>query len=166
MISPEVLRRYQFFAGFRDNQLAQLAMVSQQLRVQVGHSFFREADELRYLYFVESGQVAINLGVPDRNVEQDVRNHIVGGFVLEEVAVSTTGPGELFGWSALIPPHDSTASAVAMTECKVFAVDCHELRPLFEQDCTFGYMMLLRVAKVVRQRLRDMHVRSLSFAVA
>jgi CRP-like cAMP-binding protein len=166
MISPEVLRRYQFFAGFGNNQLAQLAMVSQELRVEAGHSFFRETDELRYLYFVESGEVAITLGVPDRNVEQDVRNHIVGGFVLEEVAVSTIGPGDLFGWSALIPPHDSTASAVAMAACKVFAVDCHELKPMFEQDCTFGYMMLLRVAKVVRQRLRDMHVRSLSFATA
>jgi CRP-like cAMP-binding protein len=166
MISPEVLRRYPFFAGFSDDQLAQLAMVSQEFRVPVGHYFFREADELRNLCFVVSGQVDITLGVPDRNVEQDVRNHIVGGFVLEEVTVSTIGSGELFGWSALIPPHDSTASAVAMTECKVFTVDCHKLEPIFEQDCTFGYMLLLRVAKVVRQRLRDMHVRSLSFAVA
>jgi CRP-like cAMP-binding protein len=164
MISPETLRRYPFFAGFGNGQLAQLAMAGQGFQVQEDHCFFRDGEALRDLYFVESGQVAITLGIPDRSAEQDRRNHIVGGFILEEVTVSTCGSGELFGWSALIAPHESTASALAMTECKVFTLDCHKLQSIFDRDCTFGNLMLLKVAGVVRQRLRDMHVRSLAFA--
>lgn len=164
MISTERLRRYPFFAGFRHDQLAQLAMVSQDWQVEEGHNFFREADTLSNLYFVESGEVAITFGVPKQDVEQDVRDHIMGSFELDEITVSTVGAGELFGWSALIPPHESTAGAWAASDCEFFTLDCQKLQSLFEQDCAFGYVMLTKVAGVVRQRLRDMHVRSLAFA--
>ena len=166
MISPERLRRYELFAGFDHDQLAQLAMVGQELKVSAGHTFFREGSLLRNLYFVESGEVGVALGVPDSRIEQDVRDHILGNFVLEKVTVTTVGPGDLFGWSAMIPPRKSTASTWAMTDCSVLTLDCQKLKSIFQKDCSFGYLMLLKVTGVIRQRLRDMHVRCLTFEPA
>ncbi len=166
MISPEKLRRYELFAGFNHDQLARLAMAGQELHVPANHTFFREGEDLRYLYFVESGEVGVTIGVPDRDMEQDPRDHILGNLALEEITVTTVGPGELFGWSALIPPHETTASTWAMTECSAFTLDCAELSRAFKDDCSFGYLMMQKVAGVMRHRLQDMHVRCLTFTAA
>lgn len=166
MISPEKLRRYEMFAGFNHNQLAKLAMAGQELHVPANHIFFNEGAILRHLYFVESGEVGVALGVPDSTIEQDPRDHILGNLMLQEITVSTVGSGQLFGWSALIPPHETTAGTWAITDCTMFTLDCDELNGLFREDCSFGYLMLQKVAGVMRERLRDMHVRCLAFEPA
>lgn len=166
MISPEKLRRYELFAGFNHDQLTRLAMAGHELHVPTGHTFFCEGERLRSLYFVEEGEVGVTLGIPDQKIEQDPRDHILGNLMLENVTVSTVGPGELFGWSALIPPHETTASTWAITDCSTFTLDCDELNGVFLDDCTFGYLMMQKVAAVMRHRLRDMHVRCLAFVPA
>lgn len=163
MISPEKLRRYELFAGFNHAQLIHLAMAGQELHVPATHTFFSEGETIRNLYFVEEGEVGVTLSIPDRSVAQDPRRHILGNLMLEDVTVSTVGPGEMFGWSALLPPHETTASTWAITDCTLFTLDCDELGGIFRDDCTFGYLMLQKVAGVMRQRLRDMHVRCLTF---
>ena len=68
----------------------------------------------------------------------------------------------MFGWSALVPPHTSTANAKAMTSCRVAVFDMEELRPILEVDCRFAYLMLLKAAQIVRGRLRDRRIESLA----
>ena len=73
--------------------------------------------------------------------------------------------GEVFGWSALISPHQATSSVKATTPCRVVAFDCRELRKTFKDDCEFGFLMIEKVAQIVRDRLRDMRVESLAHMV-
>lgn len=163
MVSPEQLIRYPFFAGFNHDQLSVLATAGQMISVDEGHYFFYEGDQLDKLYLIVKGKVAINIGVPNKGSAGDVRDHILGNLVMDDIAVSTVDEGQLFGWSAMIPPHESTASAQTITECQVMAFDCHELKNHFQTDCEFAYIMMVKVADVIRQRLRDMHVQSLAF---
>ena len=80
----------------------------------------------------------------------------------KDVTVSTVGAGDVFAWSALVPPHTATASAKAATRCRVVGFDCEALRPIFEEDRTLAYLMLLKVAQVVRGRLRDTRIENLA----
>ena len=82
---------------------------------------------------------------------------------MEDVIFSAVGPGGAFAWSALVPPHKATASAKALSSCWLISFDCHKLIKIFEQDCEFGYRMLMKVAQISRDRLRDTRIESLVF---
>ena len=166
MVSPELLRRYPFFACLTPDQIFTLAKAGEELKIEAGHYFFHEGDSLNSLFFVLEGNIDITVGVPDRSVKQDVSESIMGNFIAEEVTVSHVTPGQIFAWSAMIPPHVSTASATATVPSRVIAFDCEELMQTFEKDCKFGYLMLQKVARVIRGRLRDMRIQSLAYVHA
>jgi CRP-like cAMP-binding protein len=166
MISPELIRRYPFFSGLNFDQITTLAKVAEEVSVETGHYFFHEGDRLRKLFLVMEGKVDVTVSITDRNHVQDVAEQIVGNFITEHVAVSTIGPGQLFAWSALLPPYVSTAGARALAPSRVLAFDSEDLYKIFQEDCAFGYLMLQKVAGVIRQRLRDMRIQSLAFVPA
>ena len=162
MVSPELIRRYPFFAGLDYDHIVKLAKVADEETVEIGHCFFHEGDELTVFYLVLEGAVAIVLEVPNHDVEQQIAGQLTGELKTKDVTTSTVGTGDVFGWSGLIPPHTSTASAKAITPCRVVVFDCEELWKIFEEDCHFGLVMAQKGAQVIRERLRDMRIESLA----
>jgi len=118
------------------------------------------------LFFVLDGNVDITLEITDRGVEQDLSQQILGNFIYRDATVSSVDPGQIFAWSALLPPHISTASATARVPSRVIAFDCEALKLAFQEDCLFANDMLKKIAVVIRQRLRDMRIQSLAFVPA
>lgn len=166
MVSTESLRRFPLFAGLNNDQVAILSEIAYEETAEPGHYFFREKDDLKRFYILLEGQVSIVIGVPDRDVEQTFTMQITRNLVNKDLTVTTVGEGEMFGWSALVPPHTSTAGAKANTYCKVLAFDAEKLQQIFQEDWRFGYMMIQRAAQVIRQRLRDRRVEALAFTPA
>ncbi len=166
MVTPEKLRRYPFFACLTLDQIGILAEAGEELSVEAGHSFFREGDELKSLFFVLKGNVDITLEIPDRSVVPDLSRQILGNLIFRDATVSSASPGQIFAWSALLPPHVSTANATARVPSRVIAFDCEELKLAFQEDCLFANVMLKKIAVVIRQRLRDMRIQSLAFIPA
>ena len=162
MISPELIRRYPFFAGLDHEHLVTLAKVAEELNVDTGHYFFHEGEELDRLYLVIEGAVAIVIEVPAQDVEHKLSEQFTGDLKTNDIVLSAIGPGEVFAWSALVPPHAATTSGKATTPCRVIAFDGQELLRIFESDCQFGYLMIQKMAQVVRDRLRDMRTESLA----
>jgi CRP-like cAMP-binding protein len=162
MISPELIRRYPLSSGLSFDRITTLAVAANEVTVEAGHYFFYEGDTLRELFLVMDGQVDIVVSIPDRNHVQHIAEQIMGNFVTEDIIVSNAGPGQLFAWSALIPPHVSTAGARAATQTRVLVFDCEELLRIFQEDSEFGYLMLQKIANAIRQRLRDMRIQSLA----
>lgn len=165
MISPELIRRYPFFAGLSDDQIVTLANAGQEIKVAAGEYIFREGDVLNGFYLVSEGEVAILLEVPDREVQQSVSGQLTGELQTKGVVTSKIGPGEVFAWSALVPPRESTASAQATKPTQLLLFDCEQLVKVFDEDCRFGYLMMQKMAQVVRQRLQDMRIESLMHLV-
>ncbi len=166
MISPELLRRYPFFAGLSHDQIVKLAQAAKEVSADAGHYFFHEGDELENCFFlVLEGSVAVVFEVPDPDVEQSVANQLTGEMKTKDVVISVAGPGEVFAWSGLIPPHQATASSKATTPCRVIAFDRAKLLADFERECNFGYLMVQKVAQISRDRLRDMRIESLSHSI-
>jgi CRP-like cAMP-binding protein len=165
MISPELLRRYPFFAGLSHEEIVSMAKVGSAIHVEAGHFFFHENDQLDNFYLVVEGAVAIVIEVPDQDVEHKLSGQLTGDLQMKDVVISAIGPGEVFGWSALVPPHGATTSAKATTPSHVIAFDCRELLQIFEDDCRFGYLMTQKAAQIIRERLRAMRIESLAHAV-
>jgi CRP-like cAMP-binding protein len=134
--------------------------------MEAGHYFFHEGDRLNKLFLVIKGTIDIVVSVPDHNETQDTANQILGNFINEDITVSTVSPGQIFAWSALIPPHISTAGAISATSSIVVTIDREEFTKIYRDDCEFRYLMLEKVASVIRQRLRDMRIQSLAFVPA
>ena len=162
MISPEVIRRYPFFAGLEHEHIVMLANVAEEMKIEAGEYLFHEGDQLDHFYMVLEGAAAIVVEIPASNVDHKLAEQFTGEMKTREVVISAIGPGEVFGWSALVPPHDATTSGKATTPCRVIAFDTQELLRIFVEQCDFGYLMIQKMAQVVRERLRDLRTESLS----
>ncbi len=165
MISPEILRRYPFFAGLSHDQIVSLAKVASELNVETEYCFFHEGDALKSFYLVVEGVVAIVVDVPDQDVEHKLSGQLTGELQTKDVVISAAGPGEVFGWSALVPDYEATTGGKATTPCRVIAFDSQELLKIFEDDCQFGYVMAQKIAQIIRERLRAMRIESLAHAM-
>ncbi len=144
MISPELIRRYELFGGLSIDQINILAMAAEEITVDAGHWFFRQDEELHDLYLVLEGHVGIVMELPRH-----------------EVLTSTIGPGEVFGWSGMVPPHETTAGAKALSRCRVVRFDCRRIRDAFPSDWQFGCLMMEKVAHVIRERMRNLRMEAL-----
>jgi len=162
MIPTELMRQHTFFTGLNADYKATLAKSAVEFSVDEGHYFFHEGDILDHFYLVLEGTVAIVIAIPDRDEVQTLTRQLTGNLKNRDVTVSIVRPGNIFGWSALIPPHKSTAGAKAQMSCQVTSFDCEELRPLCDEDHEFGHLMTQKAAQVIREGLRDMRIESLA----
>ena len=153
VINSDLISRYPFFADLTHDQMEALASVAEGQTVETGAYIFREGDDLCCFYIVVEGAVGVVFETPNK-AEQGQ---------MEDVIFSAIGPGGAFAWSALVPPHQATASAKALSPCWLLSFDCQKLIKSFEQDCNFGYRMMMKVAQISRDRLRDTRIESLVF---
>jgi len=163
MLTVKMIRWSPFFAGLSEEQIAHIARAAKEIDVGTGHIFFSEGDTIDTFYLVQEGTVNITINIPDREQEHTYIDQLTRNMSMEPVTVTTIGVGDIFGWSALIPPHESTATAISATHCRVIAVDCKSLLSAYEQDCEFHNLMVIKAAQTVRRRLRDMRIESLAF---
>ena len=161
MISPELLRRYPVFAGVDADQLVILARTAQEVAAAAGEFFFREGDKLDRMYIVVDGEVAIVTHLPSPLATTGAPAYRKK----REVVLSTVGAGGMFAWSGLVPPHEATSSAKAVTACRVIAFDCAQLRARLDEDHGLGYVMMQRLAQVMRDRISDMHMETIACLV-
>ncbi len=165
MISPEILRRHPFFSCFSHVQLDELAVAADDLHVAAEHRFFVEGEPLTHFFFLQEGSAALTISVPDRNARQTVAMHVMGDFITRDVTVGSLGKHDIFGWSALIPPNESTAGAHALVPSHVISFDTRQLRPAMQKDCGFRQLLTLKAAQVLRERLRMRRIESLVYDV-
>ena len=153
VITPDMISRYPFFADLNHDHLAALASVAEGLTAETGEYIFHEGDDLCCFYIVVEGAIGV---VHEAHQEETQGKK-------EDILFSAIGPGGAFAWSALVPPHKATASTKALSPCWLISFDCSELLKTFEEDCEFGYRMLVKVAQISRDRLRDTRIESLVF---
>jgi CRP/FNR family cyclic AMP-dependent transcriptional regulator len=163
MISPELLRRFEFVAGLNHEQIVDIAKISSEVKIDPDTYFFHDGEPVDKFYIVMEGAVAILFEVPDREEGSAVSEQLTGELAMKEVVISTVGTGSPFGWAGIIPPNEAFASAKAIAPSKVIEIDCVELRKMFATDPDFAYHMTARAAHVMRERLRDLSIETLAF---
>jgi CRP-like cAMP-binding protein len=162
MITPELIRRYPFFAGLSEDQIRTIGKLADEEIVETGHYFFHEDDHLDRFYLALEGAIALVIELPDRAVEHRISDQFTRKLSTTDVVISTVGPGDVFGWSGLVPPHSAIAGAKALAPARVIKIDCEALLKIFEEDYSFGYRMTQKAAQGIRERLHDLRIESLA----
>ncbi len=141
MVSPELLRRYPFFASLDEKQLEAIAEISQEKSHPKGTLLVKENTNATVLALLMEGDIDL---IFSGGGEGAISNALVGSIA----------PGEVYGVSSLIEPYRYTATAKATIPVKVIEVDGLALRALVEKDPRMGYIMMRNVAIAVLERLR------------
>jgi CRP-like cAMP-binding protein len=149
MISPELLRRFPFFAGFSDPELKRLAMAGRERSLAAGQILFSEGEPAGECHFLVEGEIEVLI--------------CNGEDCPESVALASLPAGELIGWSALVHPYVYTASARASRATRVIAFSRADLETLLS-DARLCSLLMARVAQVIGRRLRDTRIQLLSLA--
>ena len=145
MVSPEVLRRYPFFAQLDETELRAIATITTEASADAGAAIFEEDRPAEALFLLESGGVDLHHHAGNELTEGEARDFHVGHI----------NPGEVFCISAVLEPFRTTASAVADGPTRFLRIDAAGLRALCEVHPQMSNFLVRRVAAALSRRLRD-----------
>lgn len=119
-------------------QLSRLVKITELREVRGGEALFCEGEQDNTLYVVLEGNIAIDIFVPTRGATR----------------IFTAEPLDIIGWSSMTPVVRSrTATARAIQNSRVAAIQSKALNNLCEDDPEIGYLIMKRLANVVASRL-------------
>lgn len=166
MVSPELLRRYPFFAGFDHDELEMLANLGESIQIAANHYLVREGETIESIYLLVHGSLAVVMELTDKSSAHALADQLVGRVRTQALVISTLEPGDVAGWSALAPPYTATSGLRTLTDCELVSFKAEELRLVFEADCRFGYRMLEKIVGIARERLHSLRLESLAQQIA
>jgi len=141
MISPELLRRYPFFAMLNEEQLKAIAMIAEEKTYPKDTILVKENSDANKLTLLLEGDVDL---IYSGGGEGAIVNALVGSIA----------PGEMLGVSSLIEPYKYISSAKATMPVKVVEIDGSSIRALMTLDKQLGFALMSQVAAAVLERLK------------
>ena len=126
-----------FGAGLSPEAVARLASAAVIRDVEPGTELTREGQVTEALAIVLAGRVALRMLVPERGM----------------VTILTVEPGDIVGWSAIVPPHRGTATAIAIEPVRLLELPGERLRALLRSDHALAASVYPRVLQAVSRRL-------------
>jgi len=139
---PETLRNHAFTGGLADDQIAKLAALVTEVTFAEDQVILTDRQQSQYFYLVVNGSVNIELRTPT--------------FTASVVHV---GPGEAFGWSALLDRQDTLFQVRARERTVALRIAGADLAQVFRNDSELGVEILLRTLQVVAGRIQATEAR-------
>lgn len=112
--------------------------------------------ELGRLVNVEAGEVLTREGEPNDNVGIVLRGRIGLRLRVPErgtLTILTVEPGDVVGWSALVPPHRASSTAVALVPSELVLFDGAALREALGRDPRLAAEIYPLLLNAVARRL-------------
>ena len=126
-----------FGTGLSPEAVARLAGIAAVRTIAPGTWLTHEGALTGALGIVLTGRVALRMLVPERGM----------------VTILTVEPGDVVGWSALVPPHRATSEAVAIEPVTLLELPGDQLRALLRADHALAASVYPRVLQAVSRRL-------------
>lgn len=145
MITPEYLRRSELFLDLPGDLLERVSTLGEERAYAPGQYVFVEGEESKALYVVGTGLVALEMNLHIGRADGSGR----------KAFIAVLGPSECFGWSALVPPHQFTMSAIAVQASTVLAIDGAALQQLIAQQPGVGLLLHERLNRLISSRLTE-----------
>lgn len=133
----QLLADHEFFSGLDEAALSFLAGEARGRDLDKNDVLFRYADPADHFYLLTSGRITLEVAS-------------IEGPPLE---LQELGPGELLGWSWLIPPYSMSFQARAVAPSTVIEFDGMAIRAHCDEDPAFGYALLKRFANLMSERV-------------
>jgi CRP-like cAMP-binding protein len=143
MISPEILRRFPFFAHFNEAQLVEIAMVADLVALPKGAVIFEECNPADAMYVLVTGEVELYYKVEEEHKPEFTKEFEVGHI----------NPGEILSLSALIEPYVTNSGARTTAVSTLVEINAPAFRELMEKDWHIAYLTMHKLAKAIMERL-------------
>jgi CRP-like cAMP-binding protein len=126
-----------FGAGLSPEAVARLASIAALRSVPAGTELFHEGQVTEAMSIVLTGRIALRTLVPERGM----------------VTILTVEPGDIVGWSALVPPHRATSVGIAIEPVTLVELPGERLRQLLREDHSLAASVYPRVMQAMGRRL-------------
>lgn len=135
--------RHPFLKGMPQKCQNVLFQGAEVIDLSAGYFVFQDGGKAEQFFLILKGRVDI------LTQEQDVR------FDLESSlgVLQTLGPGEIVGWSWIIPPYHWKFNARVKEDARFLVVDGKNLRQRMTKDYTLAYEIYKRLVPVMNARL-------------
>lgn len=131
------LGTFEFFSGLAPEHIQFLAGRARRRRFDGAHVIHRHGDSATTFYVVSKGHISIEVPA------------ILGPTLF----LQHLGPGEMLGWSWLIPPYQWSFLIRTEEPVEVIEFDGRAVLAKCESDPKFGYEILKRVSALMSERL-------------
>ena len=133
-----VIERHPFFHNMKREHIAVVATNAFEMEFKSGEFLIHEEEPANRFFLIERGKIAI-----------EAHQHGPISVELEEL-----GAGDVLGWSWLFPPFTWHLRARAIEPTKVIVLNAAHLLRVAENDHSFGYEIMKRVAQIIIHRLQ------------
>jgi CRP-like cAMP-binding protein len=103
-----------------------------------GDFLAKEGETAKSFFLLQEGHIAVDMHRPGK---------------AGTATIHTTGPGEVIGWSWIVPAYRWQFDCRALDQVKGLAFDANWLREKCEQDHELGYHLLKQLVTVIASRL-------------
>ena len=142
MPQKQVLKDHAFTQGLTEAQIAGLAAISQQVSFDENEIVLVDGARSTFFFLLLTGSVVVEL-----RGSQYV------------IAVQALGPGDVFGWSALLDDQDTLFQVRAREHTTALQIDGARLKAYCMSDPALGAEFFHRILRVVAGRVKATEVR-------
>jgi CRP/FNR family transcriptional regulator, cyclic AMP receptor protein len=136
------LKQHAFTQGLTDSQIAALAALATEVSFAENEQILVGGERSASFYLVLTGSVAVELRTP-----------------VAVMCVQPLGPGNVFGWSALLDRQDTLFQVRAREDTTALQIDGAALKARCMSDTALGAELLHRILYVVAGRVKATEMR-------
>ena len=140
MVDKEKIASVEVFNELNQEQLKKIADLCEEVIFGDGDKIITDGEKTDFFFILEEGSVDLRFDIPFRKTSK-------------EMTVLTIEPGECFGWSALVPPHQATLSGYSVGKSRAVKIPGAKLLNFFERNNSIGYLIMSKLAMMIASRL-------------
>jgi len=135
----DFLKHVEMFIGLSDEMLEKVAEFCQAKTFAPDSTIIERSSPADSFYLIQEGTVEIITSSDDN---------------LSDSVVVTLGKGQSFGEMGLVDSGARSATVRAVTEIRLYGIDCLTFRELCETDTDLGYQVMRNIATDLSFKLR------------
>ena len=137
--TEELLSKVPAFAELTPRELKEVAAIVHKREYRLGEPVFFQGDPGLGMYIVQEGEVSITISTKDGEARE----------------LTLLSEGDFFGELALLDESPRSANAICKTDCSLIGFFRPDLFELIEKKVALGIKIVLKLAEIVAQRLRN-----------
>lgn len=126
-----------FASGLSEKAQSRLAELGRRFTAEPGSELFREGETSNTFGILVHGRIALRTLVPERG----------------DITILTVEPGDVYLWSALVPPYRASSTGVAIEPIEAIVFEGTALRAALREDCELSAALYPRLLVAVARRL-------------
>lgn len=126
-----------FASGLNEKAQTRLAELGRRFTAEPGTELFREGEASDTFGILVHGRIALRTLVPERG----------------DITILTVEPGDVYLWSALVPPFRASSSGTAIESIEAIIFDGAALRAALRDECELAAALYPRLLVAVARRL-------------